>query len=121
MGPILVRDGGNTLTAIDMMQGLVASHDRGRTWQTVAPGFQQMWVAVIPTPNTWWRREAGVISSTDGGASWTAVGSAPAGAMAVAISKGAHPAWFAAVLNGDHASVFRSGDAGASWQQITAA
>src|ERR1019366_4514086 len=48
MGPILVRDGGSKLTAIDMMQGLVVSHDRGKTWQTVGPGFQQMWVAVDP-------------------------------------------------------------------------
>jgi hypothetical protein len=120
MGPILVRDGGSKLTAIDMMQGLVVSHDRGKTWQTVGPGFQQMWVAVDPNaPQHLVAAGNGVISSTDGGASWTAVGNAPAGAMAVAISKGPHPSWFAAVLNGDHATVFRSDDAGATWQQMT--
>ena len=48
MGPILVRDGGGTLMAIDMMQGLVTSHDHGRTWQVVAAPFQQMWIAADP-------------------------------------------------------------------------
>lgn len=120
MGPILVRDSGNSLTSIDMMQGLVASHDRGKTWQTVTPGFQQMWVAADPNaPEHLVAAGNGVVSSTDGGASWTAVRSAPSGAMAVAITKGAHPSWYAAELNGDHATVFRSDDAGATWEQMT--
>ncbi len=120
MGPILVRDSGASLLAVDMMQGLVDSRDRGRTWQPVAAGFQAMWIVADPnTPQHLLAAGNGVMSSTDGGATWTSVASAPSGATAVAISKGAHPVWFAAVLSGDHASVFRSGDAGASWQQMT--
>ena len=58
----------------------------------------------------------GVFKSTDGGETWRPVGEDLPGVAAVAVAPHDPSVVYAGVLEGETASVFRSGDGGKSWE-----
>jgi photosystem II stability/assembly factor-like uncharacterized protein len=103
------------ILAGDMEQGLLASEDRGQTWnQVLAAGL--MGLAVNPkNPETVLAAGPGALRSTDGGRTWD---------QTLALEEGAGPVAWApsdsnvAYLVGFDRTLYRTSDAGASWQPV---
>ncbi len=113
MALAITRDG--RILAGDMQQGLLVSRD-GKQW-TQALGAQLMGLAVNPKqPKLVLAAGAGVFRSTDGGRSWK---------QTFELADGAGPlAWApsqpnVAYLVGFDRTLYKTTDAGASWQPVT--
>ena len=116
MGTILVDPANrDRLIAPDMSQGLVSSTDGGRAWKPLGgptaamavtwnPGDTRQIIAVGST---------GSARSSDGGTTWQKV-QMPAGVSAVTYDS-AGSTVYAAALDGDRAALYRSTDAGTTW------
>ncbi len=122
MGPILVdpRDS-DTLYISSMQGGFRKSTDGGESWETVSPfprsgmvmSISQSWEA----PSTFYAANGRwVLKSTDGGETRRPVGEDLPGVAAVAVAPHDPSVVYAGVLEGDTASVFRSGAGGKSWE-----
>jgi photosystem II stability/assembly factor-like uncharacterized protein len=122
MGPILVDPRNSDTLHVSSMQGsFERSTDGGQTWQAVAPfpgggmvfSISQAWEA----PDTFYAADRRrVLKSTDGGETWRPAGEDLPGVAAVAVAPQDPSLVYAAVLEGDTASVFRSSDGGKSWE-----
>jgi photosystem II stability/assembly factor-like uncharacterized protein len=122
MGPILVdpRDS-DTLYVSSMKGGFRKSTDGGEGWETVSPfpgggmvmSISQSW----EDPDIFYAANGRqVLKSTDGGESWWPVEEELPGVSAVAVATSDSRVVYAGVLEGDTATVYRSGDGGESWQ-----
>jgi len=124
-------------------RGVYKTTDGGKTWRLTLPGTLQAGAVdldVDPTnPNVivatlWdaWRTPhsmnsggptSGIYKSTDGGETWTNVSRAPGlpsgilGKIGVAISA-ANPKRYYAIVEAESGGIFRSDDAGASWELV---
>lgn len=122
MGPILVDPRNSDTMYISSMQGgFERSTDGGQTWQAVAPfpgdrmvmSISQSW----ESPDTFYAADGRrVLKSTDGGETWRPAGEDLPGVAAVAVAPHDPSVVYAGVLEGDTASVFRSGDGGKNWE-----
>lgn len=121
MGPILVdpRDP-DTLYVSSMKGGFRKSANGGKTWRTVAPIPGGMVMSISQSwedPDTFYAANGSeVLKSTDGGENWRPVGGELPGVSAVAVSPSDPQIIYAGVLEGDTATVYRSGDGGESWE-----
>ncbi len=97
--------------------GFIASTNGGASWTQISPGlqgpvdFHQMDVSPADA-NTVYGNYGGIQVSRDGGRSWTMAGAAPEGLIDLAASAIAADRLYAAT----RAGLWRSDDAGKSWQ-----
>lgn len=121
MGPMVVQPGGSDLLGVDMQNGLVRSTDGGRNWHPVGSGLMVSSLAVDPGDHAHLIAVgSGVEQSHDGGATWSSTGgSRPPGIIAIAIAPGAGAPWYGGLMLNQHAVIFRSTDAGATWRVVT--
>jgi len=113
MALAVLRDG--KILAGDMAQGLLASGDGGSSWQKVLAA-RVMGLAVNPNqPQRVLASGAGIALSTDGGSTWRSVIDLPRGAGPIAWSPGDSKLAYAVGLD---RVLYRSTDAGGSWQPV---
>lgn len=113
MGLVVLPNG--RILAGDMQQGIVASGDGGRSWQSVVEA-QAMGLAVNPAdPSRLLATGGGIALSTDSGHTWRSVLDLPDGAGPVAWSK-SNPK--VAYVVGFDRKLYRSTDRGESWQTV---
>jgi photosystem II stability/assembly factor-like uncharacterized protein len=113
MALAVLRDG--KILAGDMTQGLLASRDGGSSWQKVLAA-QVMGLAVNPhQPRRVLASGGGIALSTDGGSSWRSVIDLAQGAGPIAWSPGDSKLAYAVGLD---RVLYRSTDAGGSWQPV---
>jgi photosystem II stability/assembly factor-like uncharacterized protein len=113
MALAVLRDG--TILAGDMTQGLLASRDGGTSWRKLLAA-QLMGLAVNPQqPKRVLASGGGIALSTDGGTSWRSVIDLPRGAGPIAWSPSNSKLAYAVGLD---RVLYRSTDAGGSWQPV---
>ncbi len=117
MGPIVATPGGSVLVGPDMQAGTTRSTDGGRSWNHASGGAMASWLAAEPGKPSHLIAvgPTGLQESTDTGSTWHSVAEAPADITAAGIGRGGGT-WYAAALAGSSAKVYRSTDAGRSWQ-----
>jgi len=113
MGAIAVDgDDPEHLYAPDMQAGVVESSDGGRTWRLLGSPGMAMSVTVAGEDELIVAGGGEAARSTDGGRTWSPL-EVPAETMVV--TAGSDSTLYAAVLDGDTAKVFASGDGGETW------
>jgi photosystem II stability/assembly factor-like uncharacterized protein len=113
MALAVLRDG--RILAGDMTQGLLASRDSGSSWRKLL-AVQLMGLAVNPQQSQRVLASGGDIAlSTDGGTSWRSVIDLPRGAGPIAWSPSDPKLAYAVGLD---RVLYRSTDAGGSWQPV---
>jgi photosystem II stability/assembly factor-like uncharacterized protein len=113
MALAVLRDG--RILAGDMTQGLLASSDGGSSWRKLL-AVQVMGLAVSPQrPQRVLASGGGIALSTDGGTSWRSVLNLPRGAGPIAWSPSDSKLAYAVGLD---RVLYRSTDAGGSWQPV---
>jgi photosystem II stability/assembly factor-like uncharacterized protein len=117
---------GGVMGTVGWMPFLASSEDGGASWQTQSQAMPSGLVRDVDMADSligWAVGESGLFHTTDGGASWTDVGDATTagtdGDKVVAV--GASAAWVTAFdeQSSLEGRVFRTLDAGASWQERT--